>query len=137
MLGVGREAEDLRVQRLRRVEGGRDDARRRPGQVPDQDEHQDRRHRGHDDEAEMDPGGGVAEHGEDQRVGDVDARRLQVVGGGVGRHALEKELAEVRVLALVAIEREVEQPEANRRRPHEDEAEGEPGDDAGLHGRIL
>ena len=57
--------------------------------------------------------------------------------GGVGLHALEEELAEIRVLPLVPIEREVEEPEANGRRPQEDESEGQPDDETRPHGRIF
>ena len=81
-------------------------------------------------------GGRLAEGGENQGIGAVNTGRLQVVGGGVRRNALEQELAKVGVLALVAIERDVEQPEPDRRGPQHDEGDRQPDPDADPHGRI-
>ncbi len=68
----------------------------------------------------------LAEHGECGGVRDVDAGQLEVVGARVRRNALQQELAEVRVLALVAVERHVQQPDTDHRDRAEDEGHDDP-----------
>jgi len=66
VLGVGRETEDVRVQRLHRVDGGRDEARGGPARRAARRYVSTRRARGHEDEARVNRGGRLAECGEDQ-----------------------------------------------------------------------
>jgi hypothetical protein len=61
-------------------------------------------------------GSRLAQRGEDQRVGAVGAGHFEVVGTRVRGHALEQELTEVRVLAFVAIEGDLEQSGSDRSR---------------------
>jgi len=123
VLGVRREAEDLRVQRLHGVDGGGDEPRAGPAEACGEEIHQHRRGRGDDDEAHADRRDRLAERAEDQGIGGVDAGGLEIVGIGVGRHPREQELAEVRVLAFVAIEGDVEQPEPDRRRRQDNDGD--------------
>jgi hypothetical protein len=76
----------------------------------------------------------LAEDREDQRICAVDTWRLEIVGGGIRRNAFEQQLTEVCVLALVAIERDVEQPEPDPCGPEDDEDHHQPDPGAGLHG---
>src|SRR3989441_2998139 len=78
----------------------------------------------------MDRRGRLAERGEDRRVHAVDARQLQVVRLRVRRNALEQELREVPVLALVAVERDVEQAEPQRGGAEDDQAQQGPRPEA-------
>src|SRR5207244_1776459 len=57
-------------------------------------------------------------------------RSLQVVRLRVRRNALEQELREVAVLALVAVERDVEQPEPQRGGAEDDQAQQRPRPEA-------
>ena len=69
----------------------------------------------------------LPERGEDGGVNDIDAGHLEVVRARVGRDALQQELAEVRVLALVAIEWQVHQPQSNHRHAGQDQGHHDPG----------
>ena len=63
----------------------------------------------------MNARGRLAEEGEDQGVDRVDAWHLEVVRLGVRQNALEQQLSEVGVLALVAIQGDAEQSEPDSR----------------------
>ena len=60
------------------------------------------------------PGGGLAKHRHHRGVRVVDAGKLHVVGQDVRRHAVQNQLARVRVLALVALERNRRQSQDGR-----------------------
>src|SRR5207244_232477 len=75
--------------------------------------HESDRHDVDDEQPEVDARGRLAERRENQGVDGVDARHLEVVRLRVRRNPPEQQLAEVRVLALVAVERDVEQSQSD------------------------
>jgi hypothetical protein len=78
-----------------------------------------------DPEKEVDPLDRLADHGEGQRIGEVDARRLLVEGIPIGDLAREHALRDVRIAALVALERQREERRADqqeRQRNHHEQA---------------
>src|SRR5207237_10695380 len=102
------------AERRHRERRRRDDAGDR-GEQPGGEE--EREHAGGDvgdQQPEVDAHGRLPKRGEHAGVHRVDSRELEVVCRRVGRDALEEELAEVRVLTLVAVEWYVEEAKPDR-----------------------
>jgi hypothetical protein len=116
VLRVGDEAEDAGAEAQRRKghRGGR--SRRRVGQAASEPVEERRARRVHEREPEPDRRGALPERRQEGGVGEEDPRHAHLVGLGVGRDAREQQLRRVRVVALVALERKLEQAQAQRGR---------------------
>jgi hypothetical protein len=70
---------------------------------------------------------GLAEDGENQRICCEDSRQAHLVRIGVGSNPLEQLLRDVRVVALVPLERNVEKAQAQGDEEQHQKSEGEGG----------
>src|ERR1700689_4757772 len=75
----------------------------------------------HDEKAAMNPRGSFAEHSEHAGIRRISAGEFHIVSELIGRYSLEKQLAGVGVLALIAFERQVAQPEADQGKKQDDQ----------------
>jgi amidohydrolase len=67
-----------------------------------------------DQKPEMDPAIRLPKDRQDRGIGRIGPRQLHVVGQLVGRNTLQNELAGIGVLTLIALQRHVQQPPADR-----------------------
>ena len=130
VLGVRGEALEPGAERQDGEDGRRRDGHG-PAEEPGRDEeHDDARGRVDDEQPQMDPGDRSTEEGERGGVGGVHAGELGVIRRRVRRDSLEQELPEVGVLALVPVERRLEQAKPHRPGPEEHEGQQNPGSEA-------
>ena len=125
VLGVGGEAVHRGAERQHGPRRRGDQARGRIEERPPEAGDEQRRGQVDDQEPESDGDVRLAEDAEDGRIGVVDPRQLHVVRGEVRHLAVQDQLTHVGVLALVTLERDVEQAEPEERRGQQDGAEHE------------
>src|SRR5262249_10955639 len=107
--------------------GGRRDVVEQPAP---EDEQENRRRQIHQQQAKVDPPGRLAEDRQDRSVRRVRPRQLHVVDQTVRRDALQDQLPGIGVLALLALERHVEQTDADGA---DDEKRQDEGQERGAH----
>ena len=104
MFGVRGHKEKPRAQGEDREGGGGDEGHASLEQPRRDQEQQNDRQGSGTQQSEVNARAGLPEDGEHEGVEGVDARHLEVVRLRIRRDALEQQLAEIRILALVAIQ---------------------------------
>ena len=126
VLGIGGRAQHGLAEREQRIGRGRGDAGGRIHQPSAEDEDQRDGQRVGDEKPQVNGGVRAAEQREENAVDGVDAGHLHVVRLGERRDSVQQQARDVGVLALVTIERDVEEGQAKRGGTHHDEGGEDP-----------
>ncbi len=127
MRGMSRQAQHIRAGGQHGIGGGRHDAGHGLEQIFGQPEQHQRRGRGQQQYAQMNPRRRFSEQRHDHGISGVCAGELHVERQLVGRYALQHELAGVRVFALVAFQRKIQQPQPRHGHQHQRGGHEPPG----------